>query len=178
LELLVACQKSMQGKGRIITLPMQSQYYIHPTATMDDDVTIGKDTKIWHYSHVSSGVVIGERCALGQNVYIAPNVKIGNNVRIQNNVSVYEGVTLEDDVFCGPSCVFTNDKYPSTEVNRSRWQKTLVRRSAVIGANATIICGITIGCAALVGAGAVVTKDVPDGATVYGNPAEVKRVRR
>ena len=153
-----------------------SSYFAHPTAAIDAGALVGKGTKIWHYCHVSAGAVIGERCVLGQNVYIAPSVRIGNGVKIQNNVSVYEGVTLEDDVFCGPSCVFTNDKYPSaTSDNRSNWRKTLVRKGAVIGANATIICGVAIGYNALIGAGAVVTKDVPDDAVVYGNPAEIKK---
>lgn len=178
LKLLVACQMSARGGGLpVIMDPVAlSGHFVHPTATVDDGASIGKGTKVWHYCHVSAGAVIGERCVLGQNVYIAPNVRIGDGVRIQNNVSVYEGVTLEDDVFCGPSCVFTNDKYPSTVAdNRNRWLKTLVKKGAVIGANATILCGITIGRHALVGAGAVVIKDVLDGVVVYGNPAEVKK---
>lgn len=176
LELLIACQKSAQGNGNIIKL--NQDYFVHPTAVIDEGVIIGEGTKIWHFTHVSSGAVIGRNSMLGQNCYIAPNVRIGNNVRIQNNVSVYEGVTLDDDVFCAPSCVFTNDKYPSASVNnRDKWLKTLVKRGASIGANATIICGVTIGENALVGAGAVVTKDVPANAIVYGNPAEVKGVR-
>jgi len=174
LRLLVACQESARSGGIPVMMEpaAPSSYFAHPTATIDPGALIGKGTKIWHYCHVSAGAVIGERCVLGQNVYIAPNVRIGNGVSIQNNVSVYEGVALEDDVFCGPSCVFTNDKYPSaTTSNRSRWKKTLIRKGAVIGANATIVCGVTIGCDALVGAGAVVTKDVPDDTVVYGNPA-------
>lgn len=179
-RLLVACQESARSGGIpvIVNPTTPDGCYIHPTATVDDGVLIGKSTKIWHYCHVSTGAVIGERCVLGQNVYVASNVRIGNGVRIQNNVSVYERVTLEDDVFCGPSCVFTNDKYPSaTTDNRSKWRKTLVKKGASIGANATILCGVTIGRGALVGAGAMVTKDVPDGTTVYGNPAEVKNRR-
>ena len=178
MRLLVACQESARSGGIPVMMEptAPSSYFAHPTATVDAGALVGKGTKIWHYCHVSAGAIIGERCVLGQNAYVAPGVRIGNGVKIQNNVSVYEGVTLEDDVFCGPSCVFTNDKYPSaTSDNRSNWRKTLVRKGAVIGANATIICGVTIGRDALVGAGAVVTKDVPDSAVVYGNPAKAKK---
>ncbi|MFW6130199.1 MAG: acyltransferase, partial [Atribacterota bacterium] len=142
----------------------------------DDNVTIGEGTKIWHFSHVQSGARIGRKCVLGQNVNVGNNVTIGNSVKIQNNVSVYEGVTLEDYVFCGPSMVFTNiidprSKYP--QVGAKYYKKTLVREGASLGANSTILCGITIGRFAFVGAGAVVTKDVPDFALVVGNPARV-----
>lgn len=152
-------------------------YYINQFAVVDDNVEIGENTKIWHFSHVQSGSKIGKKCILGQNVNIANNVTIGNFVKIQNNVSVYEGVELEDYVFCGPSMVFTNilnprSKYP--QVGAEFYIKTLVREGASLGANSTIVCGITIGRFAFVGAGAVVTKDVPDFALVVGNPAKIK----
>jgi len=151
------------------------RYFVHESSYTDDDVEIGKDTKIWHFSHVMRGSEIGERCTLGQNVLVGPNVKIGNNVKIQNNVSVYEGVILEDDVFCGPSCVFTNVNRPRSAfpTDSSNYLQTVVKRGATIGANATIICGHTVGAHALIGAGAVVTKDVPNYALVYGNPARI-----
>lgn len=152
-------------------------YYINQFAVVDDNVEIGENTKIWHFSHVQSGSKIGKKCILGQNVNIANNVTIGNFVKIQNNVSVYEGVELEDYVFCGPSMVFTNilnprSKYP--QVGAEFYIKTLVKEGASLGANSTIVCGITIGRFAFVGAGAVVTKDVPDFALVVGNPAKIK----
>lgn len=152
-----------------------SDYYVHPTSVIDDNVSVGKGTKIWYFCHLQSGSVIGENCTLGQNVNISNNVKIGNGCKIQNNVSLYEGVEIEDFVFCGPSCVFTNDltpraKYPKGSVG---YIKTLVKEGASIGANATIICGSVIGKHALVAAGAVVTKDVPDFALVKGNPAKI-----
>jgi UDP-2-acetamido-3-amino-2,3-dideoxy-glucuronate N-acetyltransferase len=149
---------------------------VHPTAVVDDPASIGRDTKIWHFSHVMAGAKIGERCSLGQNVFVASRVRIGDRCKIQNNVSVYEGVTLEDDVFCGPSMVFTNVRIPRSSVPRNtaeHFVATLVRRGATIGANATIVCGVTIGEHAFVGAGAVVTKDVPSYALVYGNPADI-----
>ena len=148
--------------------------FVHDSSYVDDDVTIGAGTCVWHFCHVMSGARIGERCRIGQNVVIGPRVTIGNNVKIQNNVSVYEGVTLEDDVFCGPSMVFTNILTPRAAFPRNKSDDnlpTLVRRGASIGANATIVCGRTIGTHALIGAGAVVTKDVPAYAVVYGNPA-------
>lgn len=145
---------------------------IHPTAVVDDGVTIGAGSKVWHFSHLLPGTVIGERCVIGQNVMIGPDVRIGNGCKIQNNVSLYKGVTLEDDVFCGPSCVFTNVRTPRAHVNRrEEFAPTLVRRGASIGANATIVCGVTIGRYAFVGAGATVTRDVPDFALVVGVPA-------
>ena len=149
-------------------------YFAHSSAFIDEPATIGAGSTVWHFSHVSSGATLGEGCRLGQNVFIAPGVRIGNNVKIQNNVSVYEGVELEDDVFCGPSCVFTNVANPRSEiVRRGQYAKTLVRRGATIGANATIVCGTTIGRYAFVAAGAVVTKgDVPDYALMAGVPAK------
>jgi UDP-2-acetamido-3-amino-2,3-dideoxy-glucuronate N-acetyltransferase len=147
-------------------------YFVHESSYVDDGVTIGAGTRIWHFCHVLSGVAIGERCSFGQNVVIGPRVTIGNGVKVQNNVSIYEGVTLEDDVFCGPSMVFTNVVNPrSAIVRKDEYRPTLVRRGASIGANATIVCGATIGRYAFVGAGAVVTRDVPDFALVVGNPA-------
>ena len=153
-----------------------NNFYVHPTAIIDEDVKIGLETKIWHFSHIQSNAKIGQGCSVGQNVNVGNNVKIGNFVKIQNNVSVYEGVTLEDYVFCGPSCVFTNIMLPRSEFPQRGskfYAKTLVKKSASIGANATIVCGNTIGKYALVGAGAVVTKDVPDFALVVGNPAKI-----
>lgn len=147
--------------------------YIHPSAVVDADCLIGDETKIWHFSHVMSHCKIGHNCILGQNVFVASGVEIGNNVKIQNNVSVYGGVVCEDDVFLGPSMVFTNVVNPRSFVDRkSEFQKTIVRKGASIGANATIVCGCEIGRYALVGAGAVVTKSIPDFALVVGNPAK------
>jgi UDP-2-acetamido-3-amino-2,3-dideoxy-glucuronate N-acetyltransferase len=145
---------------------------VHESAYVDDPVTIGAGTTIWHFCHVLPGVTIGSDCSIGQNVMIGPRVSVGNNCKIQNNVSLYEGVTLEDDVFCGPSCVFTNVYNPRSFVSRkAEFRDTLVRRGAAIGANATIICGNTVGTYAFIGAGAVVTKDVPDHALMAGVPA-------
>lgn len=148
-------------------------YYAHPTAVIDEGAVIGDGTKIWHFSHIMPGAVIGEACSLGQNVVVSPGVTLGRNVKIQNNVSLYTGVTCEDDVFLGPSCVFTNVINPrSAIVRRDQFKATPVARGASIGANATIVCGHKIGRYALIGAGAVVTKDVPDFALVVGNPAQ------
>jgi UDP-2-acetamido-3-amino-2,3-dideoxy-glucuronate N-acetyltransferase len=145
---------------------------VHPSAIVDEGAQIGEGTRIWHWTHVCAGARIGARCSLGQNVYVAPRATIGNNVKIQNNVSVYDEVTLEDDVFCGPSMVFTNVINPRSEISRkSDYQKTVVKRGATLGANCTIVCGITIGAYAFVGAGAVVNRDVPDFALVVGVPA-------
>ena len=155
---------------------MNSKYFCHESSYVDDNVAIGEGTKIWHFSHVQSGAKIGKNCSIGQNVNIANNVKIGNRVKIQNNVSIYEGVELEDYVFCGPSMVFTNIKVPRSEFPQRGsefYQKTLVKKSASIGANATIVCGVTIGEYALIGSGAVVTKDVPPYALVVGNPGRI-----
>lgn len=151
-------------------------FFAHPTACVDEPATIGEGTQIWHFCHISSGATLGERCRIGQNVFVAPGVRVGSNVKIQNNVSLYEGVELEDDVFCGPSCVFTNVNNPRSQINRrGQYAKTLVKRGASIGANATIVCGTTIGRYAFVAAGAVVTKgDVPDYALMAGVPARRK----
>ena len=145
---------------------------MHPTSIIDDNCEIGSGTKIWHFSHILSGSKIGERCNIGQNVVIGPGVTIGNGCKIQNNVSVYKGVHLEDDVFCGPSMVFTNVYNPRAAIRKmEEIRPTLVKKGATIGANATVICGITIGRYAFIGAGAVVTKDVPNYALMIGNPA-------
>ena len=147
--------------------------YVHPTAVVDEGAIIGSNTKIWHFCHVMSGAVIGQNCSLGQNVFVAAGVSLGNNVKIQNNVSLYEGVSCEDDVFLGPSMVFTNVINPRSAVNRrNQYANTIIRKGASIGANATIVCGNTIGEYAFVGAGAVVTKYVPAFALVVGNPAK------
>ena len=147
-------------------------YWSHETAIVDAGARVGADTRIWHWVHVCAGAQIGEKCSLGQNVYVGSKVVIGNNVRIQNNVSVYDDVTLEDDVFCGPSMIFTNVVNPRSHVSRKdEYRQTLVRRGATIGANATVVCGHTIGEYAFVGAGAVVTKDIAAYALVLGNPA-------
>ena len=154
----------------------EENYFVHESSVIDDDVSIGEGTKIWHYSHIQSGAEIGANCALGQNVNVGNNVKIGNHVKIQNNVSVYEGVELGDYVFCGPSMVFTNVKIPRSEFPQrgsEYYQKTLVKKSASIGANATIVCGVTIGEYAMIGSGAVVTKDVPAFALIVGNPGRI-----
>ncbi len=151
---------------------MPPDYFLHPSSFVDDGAIIGKGTKVWHFCHILPGAVIGEGCNLGQNVVVMPGTRIGNNVRIQNNVSIYEGVTLEDDVFCGPSCVFTNVINPRSHVSRkAEYKATLVRRGASIGANATIICGHELGQYCFIGAGAVVTGDVPAYALMVGVPA-------
>jgi len=145
---------------------------IHQSSYVDDGAVIGKGTKIWHFCHILSGTVIGENCSIGQNAMIGPKVKIGNGCKIQNNVSIYEGVMLDDDVFCGPSCVFTNVLNPRAHVNRkAEFKTTPVGRGVTIGANATIVCGHSLGAYAMIGAGAVVTKDVPEFALMVGNPA-------
>lgn len=151
---------------------MGTVYFAHETAVIDQNCTIGEGTKIWHFSHIMSGCIIGDQCSIGQNVVISPEVRIGNRVKIQNNVSVYTGVICEDDVFLGPSAVFTNVINPrSAIIRKNEYKPTLVQKGATIGANATIVCGITIGKYAFVGAGAVVTKTIPDYALVVGNPA-------
>lgn len=153
---------------------MTKNYFVHESSYVDEPCEIGEGTKIWHFSHVMRGSKIGRRCNIGQNVVISPDVRIGDNVKIQNNVSVYTGVILEDDVFCGPSMVFTNVVNPRSAVSRKdEYRETLVRRGASIGANATVVCGHSIGRYAFVGAGSVVTRDVPDYALVVGNPGRV-----
>ena len=154
----------------------QKNYFIHSSAIVDENVTIGDGSKIWHFSHLQSGASIGKNCSLGQNVNIANNVLVGNNVKIQNNVSIFEGVELEDYVFCGPSMVFTNVKIPRSKFpvkGIQSYEKTLVKKFASIGANATIICGVVIGQYAFIGAGSVVTVDIPDYALVVGNPGTI-----
>jgi UDP-2-acetamido-3-amino-2,3-dideoxy-glucuronate N-acetyltransferase len=151
--------------------PVKTEFFVHESAYLDDGAEVGEGTKIWHFCHVLPGACIGKRCILGQNVHVANDVKIGNNVKIQNNVSVYTGTVIEDDVFLGPSCVLTNVTNPRSQVNRhALYETTLLRRGATVGANATIVCGVTIGRYAFIGAGAVVTKDVPDYALIVGNP--------
>lgn len=150
-------------------------YFLHESSYVDEPCRIGAGTKIWHFSHVMKNSEIGRNCNIGQNVVISPGCIVGNNVKIQNNVSVYTGVVLEDDVFCGPSMVFTNVINPRSHVERKdEYKQTLVKQGATIGANATVVCGNTLGRYAFVGAGAVVTKDVPDFAVVYGTPAKVR----
>lgn len=150
------------------------KYFVHESSYVDENVTIGEGTKIWHFSHIQSGAVIGNNCSFGQNVNVANHVKIGNGVKVQNNVAIYEGVELEDFVFCGPSMVFTNDLTPRAKYPKGRigYKKTLLKEGATVGANATIVCGNTIGKCAMIAAGAVVTKDVPDYALMAGIPAK------
>ncbi|MBP6731845.1 MAG: N-acetyltransferase [Chitinophagales bacterium] len=151
----------------------EKEYYAHETALVDEGCTIGKGTKIWHFSHIMSDCTIGENCNFGQNVVVSPGVVLGNNVKVQNNVSIYTGVVCEDDVFLGPSCVFTNVVNPRSGVNRrGQYSKTTVKHGASIGANATIVCGHDIGEFAFIGAGAVVTKNIPAYALVVGNPSK------
>ena len=152
---------------------MENTYYAHPTAIIDEGCQIGEETKVWHFAHIMPNCIIGKGCNIGQNVVVAAQVVLGNNVKVQNNVSIYTGVTCEDDVFLGPSCVFTNVSNPRSAVNRrGQYAKTIVKKGATIGANATIICGHDIGEYAFVGAGAVVTKNIPAYALIVGNPAK------
>ena len=183
LEILELAQQSLETgqeisvkKNQSSTVNKQNKYFVHDTAVVDEPCTIGKNTKIWHYSHIQKNASIGNHCILGQNVNVASNVNIGNFAKIQNNVSLYEGVELEDYVFCGPSMVFTNIKTPRCKYPQAEsafYVKTLVKEGASLGANCTVICGITIGRFAFIGAGAVVTKDVPDFAIIVGNPGKV-----
>lgn len=153
---------------------MSENYFVHPSAVVDQPCEVGEGTKIWHFCHVSSGARLGKGCNLGQNVFVAGSVVIGDNVKIQNNVSIYDGVVIEDDVFCGPSMVFTNVRNPRSHVNRrGQYSRTLVCRGATMGANSTVVCGITIGRFAFIAAGAVVTHDVPDYALVVGVPGRI-----
>jgi UDP-2-acetamido-3-amino-2,3-dideoxy-glucuronate N-acetyltransferase len=176
LRVLDACQRSLLGGGVVTDPAVRSaprpDYMVHDTARVDGGAQVGTGTKIWHYSHVCPGARIGESVTIGQNVYVDGGAQIGNNVKIQNNVSIYAGVVIEDDVFLGPSCVLTNVTNPRAQVNRhALYETTRLQRGCTLGANATIVCGVTIGRYAFVGAGAVVTKDVPDFALVVGNPA-------
>ncbi|MDM8527685.1 acyltransferase [Anaerolineales bacterium HSG24] len=149
-----------------------SDYFVHESAYIDQPCQIGDGTRIWHFSHIMKNAIIGQNCNFGQNVLVASNVIIGNNVKVQNNVSIYEGCIIEDDVFCGPSCVFTNVNNPRSQINRrSAYETTKIRRGATLGANCTIVCGSTVGRYAFVAAGAVITKDVPDYALMMGVPA-------
>jgi UDP-2-acetamido-3-amino-2,3-dideoxy-glucuronate N-acetyltransferase len=174
LRVLEACEKSLQNQGHPTPVEtLAPSYFAHPTAVIDEPCEIGEGTKIWHFSHIMANSKIGKRCNLGQNVVVSPECRIGDNVKIQNNVSVYTGVELEDDVFCGPSMVFTNVINPRSHIVRKHeYRRTLVKRGASLGANSTIICGITIGQYAFVAAGAVVTRDVPDYALIVGVPGK------
>jgi UDP-2-acetamido-3-amino-2,3-dideoxy-glucuronate N-acetyltransferase len=157
------------------TKNQDTDYYVHESSYVDQPSSIGRGTKIWHFCHIMENTTIGEGCNLGQNVVISPGCTLGHNVKIQNNVSVYTGVILEDDVFCGPSAVFTNVTNPRSHVpRRDEYRRTLVKQGASIGANATIVCGVTLGRYSFVGAGAVVTRDVPDYAIFHGNPARLR----
>ncbi len=176
LEILDLCQRSLQEKGKVLQFGKQrlQDVFIHETTCVDEPCEIGEGTRVWHYCHIMEGAVIGRNCSIGQNVFVGRGVKIGDNTKIQNNVSLYEGVIIEDDVFCGPSTVFTNVVNPRSFISRKKeFKETMVKRGATIGANATLLCGHTIGRYALIGAGAVVTEDVPDYALVAGNPARV-----
>ena len=175
LQVLEASEQSLRNQGQPVETTSRSQtYFAHPTAVIDEGCEIGRDSKIWHFSHLMSGSHLGERCNLGQNVVVSPGCHLGNNVKVQNNVSIYTGVELEDDVFCGPSMVFTNVVNPRSHiVRRNEYRKTLVKRGATLGANCTVVCGITIGQYAFIAAGAVVNRDVPDYALVKGVPARL-----
>ena len=177
LKILEACQESLKENGKIYRLNREEKkkYFVHESSFLDENVKIGEGTKIWHFSHVLKNTKIGKNCNIGQNAVIGPNVTIGNNVKIQNNVSIYDGVTLEDDVFCGPSMVFTNVTNPRSHwPRRNEYKKTLVKKGASLGANSTILCGLTIGQYAFIGAGTLVNKDMPDYALTYGVPARIQ----
>jgi UDP-2-acetamido-3-amino-2,3-dideoxy-glucuronate N-acetyltransferase len=174
-----ACWRSLQERGKTILIDgidsKEPVFYVHETSVVDNYCSIGKGTKIWHFCHLMPGVTVGEKCILGQNTFLGRGVSIGNNVKIQNNVSIYEGVLIEDDVFCGPSCVFTHITNPRAHIpRRDKFLATIIKKGATIGANSTILGGITIGRYAFIGAGAVVTRDVPDYALVHGNPARFR----
>jgi UDP-2-acetamido-3-amino-2,3-dideoxy-glucuronate N-acetyltransferase len=176
LRVIEAAQKSMDNDGHAVELgeepPAERDFFVHPTATLDEGAQVGRGARIWHYSHISTGAAVGERTSIGQNGFVAPGVRIGAGCRIQNNISLYEGVELEDDVFVGPSAVLTNVTNPRAHVSRKHaFARTVLRRGATIGANATIVCGVEVGRFAFVGAGAVVTRDVPAFAQVVGSPA-------
>jgi UDP-2-acetamido-3-amino-2,3-dideoxy-glucuronate N-acetyltransferase len=177
LRILEASQESLKNNGRVVSLIKSSRepnYFVHETSIIDGKCSIGEGTKVWHFSHIMDGVEIGKNCSVGQNVFIGRNAKIGDNVKIQNNVSVFEAVTLEDGVFCGPSSVFTNVFNPRSTVSRKdEFRETLVKEGATIGANATVVCGNTLGRFSFIGAGAVITQDVPDYALIYGNPGKI-----
>ncbi len=180
LEILELCQRSLQEGGRVMRFgkhfdSYHPEVFVHETCCVDEPVEIGKGTKIWHFSHIMSGSKVGRNCVIGQNVFIGSGAILGNNIKIQNNVSIYDGTILEDDVFCGPSMVFTNVFNPRSFISRKKeFRKTLVKRGATIGANATVVCGNTVGEYSFIGASSVVTKDVPSYGLVYGNPARVK----
>jgi len=170
LRVLQKAQSSMEGAASEVS---DKDFFLHESSYVDEGCSIGKGSKIWHYSHILKGSKIGKNVSIGQNVVVGPNGLVGDNVKIQNNVSVYEGVVLEDDVFCGPSCVFTNVVNPRSAIPRkNEFKSTVVQKGATLGANATIVCGNTIGRYAFIGAGSVVTGDVPDYALVFGNPAK------
>ncbi len=176
LRVLSACQQALVSRRTVEVRPAQAQparlWFVHPTAVVDEPSEIGAGTKIWHFSHILPGGRIGEKCIFGQNTHVGEGVRIGNNVKVQNNVSIYNGAEIEDDVFLGPSCVLTNVTNPRSQVNRhSLYEKTIVRRGATVGANATLVCGIEVGCYCFIAAGAVVAKNVPDYALMVGNPA-------
>jgi UDP-2-acetamido-3-amino-2,3-dideoxy-glucuronate N-acetyltransferase len=178
LRVLAMAQKSLEHDGQPVhadhvAVPKQPTYEAHPTAVIDSDVTIGEGSKIWHFSHISSHAKLGNQCNLGQNVFVGPNVSLGDRVKVQNNVSIYTGTEIHDDVFLGPSCVLTNVKNPRSQVvRRSIYEKTVIRRGASIGANATVVCGVELGRYCFVAAGAVVTESFPDYALVMGVPAK------
>lgn len=178
LKILSECQKSLDSQGGNNNLKegKLNNYFVHKSSYIDTNVKIGDGTKIWHFSHILKNTKIGKNCIIGQNVTVGPNVTIGDNVKIQNNVSIFDGITLEDSVFCGPSCVFMNVINPRSHIDRkNEYQKTLIRQGTTIGANATILCGVTIGKYAFIGAGAIVTKDVPPYTLVYGVAAKERR---